>query len=183
MVSLVDLGPLKKTVPIRGLDIEVKGITAHDIFALLQDYPELRYVLAGKKTEGDVVVSLINGIPGSLGSIIAAATGHAGEPEHIGAAQTLTVGEQTLILEAAIELTFPQGVSSFAASLAKLASQAGARGWGAATSSPAQSNDASAQVTQSSEPGSTHQDSSQVGEKSSSENASPETSTSPVPSA
>lgn len=169
MVSLVDIGPLKKKVPIRGHDIEVNGINAHDIFALLQDYPELRYVLAGKKTEGDLVIALIEGIPGSLGSIIASATGHSGEPTHIAAAQRLTIGEQALILEAAAELTFPQGVSSFVESLVKLTNQAGARGWGAATRSPAQSSAASAPVIPSNESGSTPQDSSQDGPTSSTE--------------
>lgn len=170
MVSLVDLGPASKVITLRGQDVTIRGVTAHDIFGLLNDYPELRYVLAGKKTEADVVAALIEGIPGSIGRIIAAACGEGDNPAAIGAAQALAIGEKMMVLEAAIELTFPQGVSSFVASLAKLASQAGAPGWGAATKSPEPSNDASAQVTQSSEHGDTHQDSSMPGETSSDEN-------------
>jgi len=169
MTSLVDLGPLEKDVPIRGQSIKVRGINAHDIFSLLQDYPELRLVLAGKRTEGDLALSLIQGIPGSIGSIIAAATGHSGEAQHIAAAQRLSIGEQTEILIAAIELTFPQGVSSFLDSLVKLADQAGVRGWGAAMKSPERSSSALPTDTPQVTLGATRQDSSELGEKSSTE--------------
>lgn len=173
MTSLVDLGPLEKNVTIRGKSIAVRGVNAHDIFGLLQDYPELRLVIAGKRTEGDLALSLIQGIPGSIGSIIAAATGHGGEPEHIAAAQRLTIGEQTELLVAAIELTFPQGVSSFLDSLVKLADQAGVRGWAAGTKLPEASSSALPTDTPQTSPGSTPQDNSELGGKSSSETEQP----------
>ena len=162
MVSLLDIGPPTRKVPIRGHDIEVSGITALGVFDLLRDIPELRKVVAEKAMDSDEIVNLISSIPIAIGKIIAAATGHTGDPDHIQAAVRLSAGEQQELLSAIIELTFPRGVKSFVDGLLALA-PGDALGWGQATKSPAPSNVASAPVTKPETAGNTPPDNSPPG--------------------
>jgi hypothetical protein len=162
MVSLLDIGPLTKKVPIRGQQIEVKGISALAVFTLLSDIPELRKVVAEKGMDPAEVMSLIGSIPQAIGKIIAAATGHLGDADHIQAAINLTAGEQQELLSAIIELTFPRGLKSFIDGLLALVPP-GALGWDQATKSPAPSKDASQQDTTSETAGDTPQGNSPPG--------------------
>lgn len=162
MTSLLDIGPLTKTVPIRGKDIEVSGITALSLFELLRDIPELRKVVAEKTIDPAEVTALVSSIPVALGGVIAAATGHFGDKKHIEAALKLSAGEQQMLLSAALELTFPQGVKSFVDGLLALVPR-DALGWDQATKSQEPSSDASAQATTSGTAGGTPPDSSQPG--------------------
>lgn len=144
MVSLADIGPLRKEVTIRGTKLQVRGITAHDVFALLEAFPELKRVIAQQPITGNIAQSIVEGIPTSIGHVVAAACGESDNPKAIGAAQALTIGEQLEILEAAVELTFPKGSQSFVAGLARLLGQAGVgHGWEAAMSSQEPSKNAS----------------------------------------
>lgn len=178
MPSLADIGPLTKTVPIRGLDFTVKGVGLHDVFDLLEQFPALKSVIAQRAVTGDIAIAIIEGIPGAIGSIIAAGCGEAGDAKAIAAAQTLAVGEQMELIEAIADMTFPRGVKSFVASLEKLIAQAGGgRGWAADTNLPAPPKSASAPDTPSTESGNTPQDNLPDGHNSSTETASAATST------
>lgn len=157
MTSLADIGPLTKKVEIRpGTSLEVRGVNVHDIFGLLEQFPELKSVIAQRAMTGDIVMGIIEGIPSAIGTIIASACGEAGNPKAIAGAQRLAVGEQAALLEAIAELTFPKGVQSFVASLERLLSQAsGDRGWAAGTNSRAQSSAASVTDTHTNKSGDT----------------------------
>lgn len=158
MTSLADIGPLQKEVKIRGTALNVRGVNVHEIFGLLEQFPALKSVIAQRAMTGDLVVSIIEGIPAAIGAIIAAACGEADNPKAIIAAQQLAVGEQAELLEAIAEMTFPKGVRSFVTGLERLISQAsGDRGWAAATNSRAQSNDALATDTDQQKSGDTPQ--------------------------
>lgn len=171
MVSLIDIGPAKKKVTLReGVDIDVQGVSAMAVFTLLQDYPDLRKVLTGQKLNQDQLLGLIAGIPHAAASVIAYATGNGGNDAEIAAAMGLPVGEQALLLKGIAEVTFPQGVSSFLEGLGVLTEQAGVRGWGQDTKSPAQSSDASAPATPQPTLGDTPPANSPAGQTSSSEN-------------
>lgn len=173
MPSLADIGPLTKKVTIRGNDLMVKGVGLHDVFDLLEQFPALKSVIAQRAVTGDIAVAIIEGIPGAIGSIIAAGCGEAGKPEAIAAAQTLAIGEQMELLEAIADMTFPRGVKSFVASLEKLIAQAsGGRGWAADTNLPAPPKSASAPDTPLNESGNIPPASLPDGDNSSTENAS-----------
>lgn len=171
MVSLADIGPLSKKVTIRNKDLEVRGVNVHDIFSLLEQFPDLKSVISNRAVSGDVALSIIQGIPAAVGAIIACACGEADNKAAIGAAQSLSVGEQLEMLEAIAEMTFPKGVKSFVDGLAKLISQAGGdRGWAAAMNSREPAKSASATATAPSTSGDTLPDSLPDGAKSSTEN-------------
>lgn len=164
MVSLVDIGPLTKMVPIRGNEVQVRGVSALMIFDLLTKSNELRLIFAQRAIDADVVAALIQQAPEAVAEIIAAATGKQGDPATIAFALTeLGAGETALFLNPIIELTFPQGIQSFVDGLADLARKAGGRGWGAGTKSPEQSSAASAPATTSTDAGDTRPDNSPPG--------------------
>jgi hypothetical protein len=126
-----------------GVSVTVQGVTAMGVFSLLQEFPELKLVLTGKVLEGDIIGALFSAVPQAVASVIAMGCGHDGEAEYIAAAHKLRVGEQTLLLQAIAELTFPQGVRSFIDGLVGLTGQAGVRGWGQGTKSQEPSSVAS----------------------------------------
>lgn len=145
MVSLIDLGPLREEVELRGQMLEVKGLSADFIFKLLTASAELRMLLAEKKVDVENVMSLIDQAPVAVAECIACATDKQGDPETIAFALTqLSAGESALLVSPIMRLTFPQGVKSFMDGLSALAQEAtGGRGWGAATKSPAPSKSVS----------------------------------------
>jgi hypothetical protein len=137
MVSLVDIGPSKGTVEVRGHDLDINGLTAEHIVGVLISFPEVRKVLAQREVD---LGGLIAQFPNAVAMIIASATGHADEAAHIEAASKLTVGEQYDILTKVMELTFPKGLKSFLDGVQGALQQAGVPGWDQATNLPAQSN-------------------------------------------
>lgn len=148
MPSLIDIAPLREQVEIRGTMIDVRGLSAGNIAEILYRFPEIRKMLIRIDPGSDVIGQLISRIPELLGLLAASACGaDLSKPESdplIAAAERLTVGEQWMILEKVIPLTFPQGVNRFMAGVQGLLEQAdGARGRAPATTSPAQSSSAS----------------------------------------
>lgn len=162
MTSLLDIGPLTKKVPIRGLEIEVTGITALSLFEILRDVPDLRRLVSGKEITAGNAAAMLSAVPAALGGVIAAATGHLGDKDHIAAALGLSAGEQSSLIQAIVELTFPQGVKSFVDGLTALLPR-DALGWDQATKSQEPSNSASPQDTKPKTAGDTPQDSSLPG--------------------
>jgi len=156
MTSLADIGPLTRTVPFRGHEIEVRGISAFEIFGLLEDYPELKRLMTGQPIEGDIVSMFITGFPSTIASIICAACDKADDTASRAVALRMTAGEQAMFLKSIAELTFPQGVKSFLEDLKAVGKQlSGGRGWGQVMKSPAPSSSASPTATPQNTPGDT----------------------------
>jgi hypothetical protein len=163
MVSLVDIGPATSSVTIRGKDVEVIGMTAEHIVKLFIKVPELRRLVTGKADE-DVMTTLFNTFPHLLGQITAACVGGMDNPQVIEAASNLSLGEQWMLIEASMKITFPQGVGNFLDGLLALMGQKGVgSGWAQAMTSPAQSSAASAPAVPNANAGTPHQDSSLPG--------------------
>jgi hypothetical protein len=123
MVSLLDIAPLSTTVDVRGNAIPVYGVSALGVASLLRRFPQLQEVLSGK-TISLTVDDLLQLVPEAIASIIAAGTGNP-SLEHEQAAAGLTVQEQTELLRAIFELTFPRGLNPFLEGLAGLKAAAG----------------------------------------------------------
>lgn len=135
MVSLVDIGPAKGEVTIRGKSIDVVGMTANDIVLLFNQFPELRRLVTGK-ADADVVASLFSGFGHLISQLVAAAIGKMGDKDEEVAATLLTMGEQWIIIEGSVTLTFPQGAKNFIDSLLGLVGGPdAASGWAQATTS------------------------------------------------
>ena len=155
MTSLLDIGPLTAEVEIRGKKLTVKGVTAKTLLLLLQEFPELRKLLAQGSGKAAVTPEmLIAQVPGALSSLIVAACGLPMSKENIGAADNLSIGEQGELIVKIWELTFPRGVSSFTDALRELSRYAGF-GWDPVTPSPEQSKSSSPEDTEKSASGNT----------------------------
>jgi hypothetical protein len=163
MVSLTDIGPAKATVLIRGQELDIVGLTAENIAEILLQFPEIRRMLVQVDPGMDVINQLMLRIPDAINLVIAAACGvdlNDKEKREAAckAAANFTVGEQYLIIESMLKITFPQGMANFLAGVQGLFEQAGgARGWAPATTSHAQSNNASPQGEASETAGDQHQ--------------------------
>lgn len=145
MVSLVDIGPSKGSVTLRGQDVEVNGLTAVHIVGIMMQFPEVRKVFAEKAADLQLLISQA---PLAVAMIIACGTGKEADAATIDVAQSLSVGEQYELLSKIVELTFPKGVKSFLDGVNAAMDSAGVRGWDQATKSPAQSSPALKQEDQ-----------------------------------
>lgn len=149
MVSLLDIGDLAETVPVRGKNIEVVGISAKGLLVLLQRFPEVRKLVAsrGQDVKAEDLMKLGSDV---VAVIIAAGCGKPGDRKFEDKAASLGAGEQLDLIAAIIKLTMPQGIGPFVEKLAGLAGVSlgeGAPGWGAAMKSPEQLNSASQEAT------------------------------------
>jgi len=116
MVSLLDIAEINLTAPIRGKEVEVRGILAEHLALLLHRFPELKKIWVGKGDK-DVLTTLVNQAPMLVAEIIAIGCG--AEPsekdyqKHVNVAAKLTVGEQFTVLQKIGEVTFPLGIRAF----------------------------------------------------------------------
>lgn len=162
MVSLVDIGPLRGEVHLRGKNVETRGVSASTIFSLLANSDELRRIFAGRQIDGEMLMTLVEQAPLAVAEIIAAGTGREGDAPTVEFAfRELAAGESYDLLKSILGMTFPRGVQSFVEELTELARKAEERGWARVTRLPEQSNAASGQGTTSTDAGATPQDSSQ----------------------
>lgn len=142
MVSLVDIGPSKGSVKLRGQDVDANGLTAEHIVGIMISFPEVRKVLAQKEADLGLLISQF---PAAVAMIIAAGTGKAEDEATISVARQLAAGEQYDLLAKIVELTFPNGVQSFLDGVGVALKAAGVPGWDQATKSPAPLSPASEQ--------------------------------------
>lgn len=161
MVGLVDIGPVTREVPMRGQTIAIKGISALGLFDLLDQFPELRKLFSesGKQVNAQ---QMMQHVPAAVATIIVYVCGYkraslsavnntekvkainAEYEAALVAAESLTIGEQTEIVKAAWDLTFPKGLKSFLEALEAVG--AIESGWAQDTASPGPSNNASPTV-------------------------------------
>lgn len=109
MVSLTDIAPARTTVPVQGHTIEVNGITAKTIAALLERFPEVKLLMAGKQS----TANLFELAPTAIAAIIAAGTGKPDDLDEEQAAARLPIEDQANLIEAISKLTFPSGFGPF----------------------------------------------------------------------
>lgn len=156
MVGLLDIGPLTRTVTVRGKEVEVRGVNAEELFHLLDAFPELRKMFSGSGV-APKPEQLIKQVPLAVAAVVAAATGTPGDEKAIAIARKLAVGEQAELITTIWDLTFPKGVQSFIAALEELGQVTGS-GWAQAMPSPGQSNNSSPPATPEKKPGATPQE-------------------------
>lgn len=112
MVTLMDIAPVSEFVTVRGMDLEVTGISVHGVAVLLSEFPELR-ALVSNKEQGFTAARLVELIPHGVAAVIAAGLGKPGDKAYIDKAATLNVGEQLNLLEPILKLSFPGGLGPF----------------------------------------------------------------------
>lgn len=119
MVSLMDVGEARETVPIRNKDVEVTGITAKGLLVLLSRFPEVRKMVAsrGQDVSAEDLMTLA---PEAIACVIASGCGSPGDKKMEAVAAGLNAGEQLDLLGSILRLTFPQGVLPFVEKLTSM---------------------------------------------------------------
>jgi hypothetical protein len=117
MSSLLDLGPLTEEVEIRGVKLQVQGLSTASLFKLFAEFPDMTQMMADAGNAGSVMLSLA---PDLIAKIIAIATGSPGDAAMEEKARTLGAADQMQILMAVQRLSFPQGFGPFVNQLTNL---------------------------------------------------------------
>ena len=172
MVSLVDIKKSRKMVPLRGDEVEVRGLAANYIAELLAGSNELRLLLAEKALSPDLVVSLVTQLPMMIAQVIAFGVSKRDDDATIRfILDELTPEEVVDLLSAILELSFSRGIPSFIAGVVEAARRNGldVPGWDQVMKSRDQSSSASPTATAPQMPGTTLPASSMDGSNSSEE--------------
>ncbi len=116
MTSLVDIGPLTERVTVRGRSFDVRGLSGEEFFKLVLRFPAFRVFIdkdpetLSKLDPGQIATEL----PVVGGAIIAACvTDKFGDEKEETAARKLPMSAQLKFLDAAIRVTFEDGIGPF----------------------------------------------------------------------
>lgn len=112
MPGLLDVAPLHETVSVNGTSITVDGLSAADIAILLQRFPDLRKLFAGREVVFDLA-HIAQLAPALVAAIIAAGTGAIGDEKTEARAAQLPLETQVEFLDKIVKLTMPGGVGPF----------------------------------------------------------------------
>ena len=117
MVGLVDIAPAREKVLVGDQEVEVCGISAAGLAVLLQRFPQLRQLFAGREISMDDVFEF--GGP-CVAAIIAAGTGAPGNKDAEAVASQLTFDIQLDFIEAILKATLPGGMGNFMQKLERM---------------------------------------------------------------
>ncbi len=115
MVSILDITPANVkaiTVPVRGKDVEVRGVSLGDIAYLIQHYPEVKDLFAGKDVTFTVDTLLQRG-PELVCGVLACGLGVSGNEKGMAIIRDLSLEEQADLLDAILKETFKGGLGPF----------------------------------------------------------------------
>lgn len=129
MTSLLDIGPLTEEVKLGSKSVTVHGVTPEGFFYLLAKFPALQNMFGAKAVDPDGIKAVA---PEALAYALAVATTDRGdfdsakkwtETIELAArkAMNLAAHHQMALFEAAIRLTFPDGVGPFMKAVMDLA--------------------------------------------------------------
>lgn len=120
MTSLIDVVPIKRDVAIQNgaVTLQVSGLSLASIATLIDSFPLVKDLFNGK-TSNLSVENLIAAVPGLVGAVIAAASGHPGDPGWVAAANALSADDQAALFEATLKETMPDGVGPFVAKVTR----------------------------------------------------------------
>ncbi len=123
MTSLLDIGPLTEEVPVNGKSVTVHGVTPEGFFYLLEKFPMLRTMFGGGVS--NITMEMLRDVaPTSIAYAIAVATTDRSacittnewQVEVQAAANVaMNIGAhyQMALFQAALRLTFPDGIGPF----------------------------------------------------------------------
>jgi len=137
-VGLLDIAQSTRTVSIGKAEVHVSGVSAAGIAYLLERFPILRQLFAGREVSmnPDQLMKLA---PEAIASVVACGTGYVNSPEAEKIAAGLSAGIQLELISTIMEVTMPKGVAPFMESLTGLANSLDASGKAPVGKSPKQS--------------------------------------------
>ncbi len=118
MSSLLDIACVSESIALPKGQVDVYGVSAKGIAFLFAKFPEFRALITGRPVEA---VDMIKLAPGAVAAIITCAIGSPGDEKTEMMAERLPLECQLDILEAAIRLTMPNGLTPFADRLVRMA--------------------------------------------------------------
>ena len=117
MASLLEIADVARTVPIRGKEVEVYGVSGEGLANLMVRFPEVGKMLSGANVDTEGMMKLA---PAALAAFIAAGCGKPGDEKMEDVARKLGVAEQLDLVDEILRLTFPRGVGPFVLKLREL---------------------------------------------------------------
>lgn len=127
MPGLKDIAFSFKTVPVKGVEIPVPGVSAEGIAYLFFRFPIIREIVGGKEEAGITLEDLRTLGPDAVGAIIACGCGEVGDLEAEKRAKLLPLESQVDLLEAIIGETMPSGPAPFVARLTEMFGRLGVK--------------------------------------------------------
>jgi len=131
MTSLLDIGPLTEEVPVNGKTITVYGVSPEGFFFLLHKFPMLQQMFGGGTKEINID-ALREVAPESIAYVLAVATtsrAYMNQKQWLeivdataNIAMDLSAHYQLALFQAALHLTFPDGIGPFIQGVENLAS-------------------------------------------------------------
>jgi hypothetical protein len=122
MTSLLDIGPLTEEVEVRGVKLEVQGLTAGHLFQLFAEFPDMRKLL--DKKQGSPQQVMLSLAPELIAKVIAMALGKPRDKEVEAKVMTMGAGDQLNIVTAVVRLSFNDGIGPFVEQVTKLMNSA-----------------------------------------------------------
>jgi hypothetical protein len=119
MPGLKDIAPSFRTVPVKGVNVEVPGISAQGIAYLFYRFPVVRELIGGKDVQLKPEDLQALG-PAAVAAIIATGCGDIADEEAEASAARLGAEDQLNLLEAVIGETMPSGPGPFVQRLTKM---------------------------------------------------------------
>jgi len=118
MAGLRDIGPITSLIKIGDVELTVRGLSANNLLYLLQRFEGARALFStnakdmAEKLQGDAAPTLIQLLPEAVWATMAIATGTTNEAREADekAASELTLGDQCVLLNAIMDVTFREGV-------------------------------------------------------------------------
>jgi hypothetical protein len=129
MTSLLDIGPLTEQVTVNGKDVSVYGVTPEGFFYLLEKFPVLQKLMGDSGLDVDKLREVA---PTSIAYAIAVATTDRSQytfsanwlvdvQRAVNVAMNLSAHYQMALFQAALRLTFPDGIGPFMKGVEELA--------------------------------------------------------------
>lgn len=115
MASLLEVANVPRQVDVRGVQVDVTGISATGLATLMARFPEVGQLFSGIVPEKEDLVKLA---PDALAGFIATGCVKPGDDDATfkkveAFAKTLGLGEQLDLVDEIMRLTFPRGVGPF----------------------------------------------------------------------
>lgn len=113
----MDVAPIKDSVVVGGVSIDISGVSARGIAHLLARFPELRKLMTGMDVEADDLMRMGGDC---VNAIIAAGCGYLDNKDAEARVDSLGAEAQLDMLTKILKLTMPGGIGPFAQKLAAL---------------------------------------------------------------
>ncbi len=109
-ISFLDLAPVMRPVAIAAGELDVRGLSAHDLAALFVEFPQIAGALDGEGVLN--ISSLMQAGPDFVAAAIAVGAGHP-DAQGRAIARSLSASDQFKLLKEIAAASMPEGLADF----------------------------------------------------------------------